>query len=231
MWLATPPAGEGKTARDLGIDLGRRIEIGSRDSGLESRRIPNPFHESRPVAGTLAAADVAGRRLGCDYLARYFSAAGDPLNALNLNILNLAFLLVGFLLHRTPARLMRAFQEATPAVWGVILQFPFYAGIAGIITATHLNERLAAVFVRFSTAADLPGPRRRVLRRARRVRAVGRIEVGDRSAVRDGGRAHAEGSPRLGGLGVRPRRSAGQPGAAVLDAAGAGTVQARGPAT
>ena len=40
-------------------------------------------------------------------------------------------LLLGFLLHRTPARLMRAVRDATPAVWGVILQFPFYAGIAG----------------------------------------------------------------------------------------------------
>ena len=34
---------------------------------------------------------------------------------------------------------MHAVQAATPAVWGVILQFPFYAGIAGIITATHLS--------------------------------------------------------------------------------------------
>jgi short-chain fatty acids transporter len=82
--------------------------------------------------------------------------AGDPLNALNLNILNLAFLLAGFLLHKTPARLMRAVQDSTPAVWGVILQFPFYAGIAGIITATHLNERLAGVFVRISTPATFP---------------------------------------------------------------------------
>src|SRR5205085_3093125 len=88
--------------------------------------------------------------LGVAYLARYFAAAGEPLNALNLNIVNLAFLLLGFLLHRTPARLMHAVQAATPAVWGVILQFPFYAGIAGIITSTHLNESLAQVFVRFS---------------------------------------------------------------------------------
>ena len=82
--------------------------------------------------------------------------SGEPLNALNLNILNLAFLLAGFLLHGTPARLMRAVQDATPAVWGVILQFPFYAGIAGIITNTHLNERLAGVFVRLSTPATFP---------------------------------------------------------------------------
>ncbi len=94
--------------------------------------------------------------LGFTYLVRYFSQASEPLNAINLNTLNLAFLLVGFLLHRTPARLMRAVQDATPAVWGVILQFPFYAGIAGIITATHLNDRLATAFVSISTAASFP---------------------------------------------------------------------------
>src|SRR5207344_451507 len=66
------------------------------------------------------------------------------------------FLLLGFLLHGTPARLMRAVQDATPAVWGVILQFPFYAGIAGIITATHLNEQVASLFVRVSTPATFP---------------------------------------------------------------------------
>ena len=51
---------------------------------------------------------------------------------------------------------MHAVQVATPAVWGVILQFPFYAGIAGIITATHLNDRLADVFVSVSTATTFP---------------------------------------------------------------------------
>jgi short-chain fatty acids transporter len=151
MWLATPAPGEGKTARDLGIDLGNR------DSGIGIRTNPEPrptnpgqWLEHSPLLTWLVVA------LGVTYLARYFAAAGDPLNALNLNILNLAFLMLGFLLHRTPARLMRAVQEATPAVWGVILQFPFYAGIAGIITGTHLNERLAAVFVRVSTQATFP---------------------------------------------------------------------------
>jgi short-chain fatty acids transporter len=94
--------------------------------------------------------------LGVAYLVRYFSQAGEPLNAINLNVLNLAFLLAGFLLHGTPARLMHAVQAATPAVWGVILQFPFYAGIAGVITATHLNDRLAGAFVRVSTPATFP---------------------------------------------------------------------------
>ena len=151
MWLATPAIGEGKTARDLGIDLGSRdSEVGSRANPESRPTNPGQWLEHSPLLTWLVVA------LGVAYLARYFAAAGDPLNALNLNILNLSFLLVGFLLHKTPARLMRAFQEATPAVWGVILQFPFYAGIAGIIIGTHLNERLAAVFVRFSTPTTFP---------------------------------------------------------------------------
>ena len=51
---------------------------------------------------------------------------------------------------------MHAVQAATPAVWGVILQFPFYAGIAGVITSTHLNEQLANLFVRVSTPTTFP---------------------------------------------------------------------------
>ena len=82
--------------------------------------------------------------------------AGEPLGAINLNIVNLSFLLLGFLLHKTPARLMHAVQGATPAVWGVILQFPFYAGIAGIITSTHLSQQIAHAFVSLSNARSFP---------------------------------------------------------------------------
>ncbi len=94
--------------------------------------------------------------IGGTYLVRYFMHAGEPLSAINLNIVNLTFLLLGFLLHKTPARLMHAVQGATPAVWGVILQFPFYAGIAGVITSTHLSQRIAHMFVSISTAHTFP---------------------------------------------------------------------------
>jgi short-chain fatty acids transporter len=153
MWFATPPAGQGKTARDLGIDLGHTPETNSHEQATtrnHAARTPGQWLEHSRVLTWLIVA------LGGTYLVRYFIQAGEPLNAFNLNILNLAFLLIGFLLHQTPARLMRAVQEATPAVWGVILQFPFYAGIAGIITATHLNERVAGLFVRISTPASFP---------------------------------------------------------------------------
>jgi short-chain fatty acids transporter len=159
MWLATPPAGKGRTARDLGIDLRPAVPLrpGSApgrampEQGLtRGGKYPGGRIEESPLLSWLVAA------AGAWYLVRYFASAGESLNAITLNTLNFAFLLLGFLLHRTPARLMRAFQEATPAVWGVILQFPFYAGIAGIITGTHLNERVAGAFVRISTPATFP---------------------------------------------------------------------------
>jgi short-chain fatty acids transporter len=175
MWLATPPPRRARTAKDLGIDLLSSAEsaVGDSRSALapqsaqrdphSSLRDPhsalrNPhwklppgqrLEHSRIVTWLVAA-------LGGTYLVRYFWQAGDPLNALTLNSLNLIFLLLGFLLHGTPARLMRAVQNATPAVWGIILQFPFYAGIAGIITGTHLNQQLANVFVRLSSATTFP---------------------------------------------------------------------------
>jgi short-chain fatty acids transporter len=154
MWLATPAAGEGKTARDLGIDLFENLEPGTKDVEPRTTSVepstPGSWLEHSSVLTWLVVA------LGATYLWRYFAAAGDPFNAVNLNILNLAFLMLGFLLHHTPARLMHAVRDATPAVWGVILQFPFYAGIAGIITGTHLNERLASAFVRLSTTGTFP---------------------------------------------------------------------------
>jgi short-chain fatty acids transporter len=149
MWLATPPAGRGRTARDLGIDLGRPPEHGAEKAALNTLP-PGQRLEHSPVLTWFVVA------LGGAYLVHYFMQADEPLNALNLNILNLAFLMLGFVLHGTPARLARAVQDATPAVWGVILQFPFYAGIAGIITATHLNEQVANMFVRVSTPATYP---------------------------------------------------------------------------
>ena len=146
MWLATPPASRARTARQLGIDLPEPRVEGAR----EAAPTPGAWLEYSPLLTWF----IVG--LGAIYLVRYFAAAAEPLNAITLNTLNLALLLLGFLLHRTPVRLMRAVQEATPTVWGVILQFPFYAGIAGVITGTHLNEQLASAFVSISTAETFP---------------------------------------------------------------------------
>ncbi len=148
MWLATPPAAKAKTAAMLGIDLGKS-EIAEPPPPVRPVP-PGAWLEHSPILNLLVVA------MGVIFIARYFNRAPEPLNAITINILNLTFLIAGVLLHRTPARLMHAVQAATPAVWGVILQFPFYAGIAAIITTTHLNERLANAFVSISTRESFP---------------------------------------------------------------------------
>ena len=147
MWLAAPPASRARTARDLGIAL---------DDADEVPRMPvdalTPgtwLEHSRALSLFIVA-------LGGTYLFRYFAQAPQPLNALTLNVVNLTFLLLGVLLHGTPARLLHAVRVATPSVWGVILQYPFYAGIAAIITGTHLSQQLADAFVGISTPATYP---------------------------------------------------------------------------
>lgn len=150
MYLAAPPASRARTAADLGIDLGAE-EGGSHVDPPPAGSIPpGAWLEHSPLLNMLVVS------LGLAYAIRYFGRAPEPLNALTVNVLNFIFLMIGILLHRTPARLMHAVQAATPAVWGVILQFPFYAGIAAVITSTHLNERLANAFVSLSTAHTYP---------------------------------------------------------------------------
>lgn len=145
MWLATPPAGRGRTAADLGVDLTDREA-----PAPASHMTPGAWLEHSSILPFFVVA------LGGTYLARYFMRAPDAINAVTIDIVNLSFLLLGILLHRTPARLMHAVQAATPAVWGVLLQFPFYAGIAAIITGTHLSQQLAALFVGVSNATTFP---------------------------------------------------------------------------
>ena len=147
MWLATPPAATAKTAAALGIDLGADELQAPRPTQAPT---PGAWLEHSPLLSMVIVA------FGALYLGRYFNRAPEPLNAITINTLNFSFLIVGVMLHRTPARLMHAVQGAVPAVWGVVLQFPFYAGIAAIITTTHLNERLANAFVSISSPQSFP---------------------------------------------------------------------------
>jgi short-chain fatty acids transporter len=147
--FATPTGARARTAEDMGIDLGAS-PLDRPDP--ERKGTPGEALEHSTVPAMLFVA------LSTAYLVRYFRAASDPLYALDLDRMNLAFLTIGVALHGTPARLMRAVREATPGVWGVILQFPFYGAIASIITTTHLNEHIAHALAKLAGgAAAFPG--------------------------------------------------------------------------
>ncbi|MEG0890563.1 MAG: short-chain fatty acid transporter [Bacteroidales bacterium] len=56
--------------------------------------------------------------------------------SLDLNSVILLFLLLGLVLHGTPIKYVHAITASTQSSAGILLQFPFYAGIMGIMTAS-----------------------------------------------------------------------------------------------
>ncbi len=96
--------------------------------------------------------------MGWVYILQYFITKGFNLN---LNLVNFIFLFTGIILHGTPRRFLNAFLEATKGASGILLQFPFYAGIMGIMTGTNSEGVSLAIlmsnfFVNISTPKTFP---------------------------------------------------------------------------
>ena len=89
------------------------------------------------------------------YLLLQFRDRGG-IAALDLNNFNFFFLAVGLLLHWRPKSFLRAVSKSIPATAGVLIQFPFYGGIFGMISKTPMAEKLAHVFVSVTTRATFP---------------------------------------------------------------------------
>jgi short-chain fatty acids transporter len=64
--------------------------------------------------------------------------------SLTLDMVNFLLLFSGMALHGTPANYMRAAEEAVKGLTGIVLQFPFYAGIMGMVRYGGLGEALAS---------------------------------------------------------------------------------------
>jgi len=73
--------------------------------------------------------------------------------AINLNNINLFFLMLGVLFHWRPWSFLKATEEAGKAVWGIVIQFPFYAGIFGLFKYTALATAFTSAFVAVSSGS------------------------------------------------------------------------------
>ena len=88
---------------------------------------PALLEEDAPV--TPKPQQVAG--IGFAYLIIHLGWGGG---SFDLGSVIMLFLFLGVLLHGTPLAYVKAFTNASKGAAGIILQFPFYAGIMGIIT-------------------------------------------------------------------------------------------------
>ncbi len=93
---------------------------------------------------------LIGYPLGHSIMTRGFGASWT------INAYNAVFLIGALLLQRTPANLVKAFGNGARTASGVILQFPFYAGIFGVINGTGLGDWLGGLFVQVATTDTYP---------------------------------------------------------------------------
>ena len=116
---------------------------------LGPRKTPAEWLEYSPVLSIIVGV------MGVFYIAQVISARGFQA-AVDLNTFNFIFIMAGLLLHWRPRSFVRAVNAAVPSTAGVLIQFPFYGGIFGIVTMSVISETLAHFFVRISTPGTFP---------------------------------------------------------------------------
>src|SRR5579862_8886631 len=144
-YLSTPSPENARTAESYGI------QYEPIHSALDERSKPGEWLEYSPLLTILVAA-----LLGWYLVDVFRTSPQGALAALDLNTYNLMFITVGLLLHWRPKRFMRAVSESIPATEGVIIQFPFYAVIFGMIVGTGLSDRLAKFILSVSSSGSFP---------------------------------------------------------------------------
>ena len=76
--------------------------------------------------------------------------------SLDLNSVIICLVLGGLLLHWRPSAYIGAVKHAARVSGSLVLQYPLYGGLMGIITTTGLAGVLSKIFIKFSTAHTLP---------------------------------------------------------------------------
>lgn len=91
--------------------------------------------------------------LGICYLVMYFWNNGFNLT---INIVNLLFMIAGLLLHKTPMAYMRAVTAAARSTAGILVQFPFYAGIQLMMEHSGLGGMITQWFIEIANKDTFP---------------------------------------------------------------------------
>lgn len=113
-------AGEGA---GTGKGTGKGTGTGKVTATSSSRTPAEKMEHSRLLTWVIAL-------LGLSFLVIHLFVRGK---SLDLNSVIMLFLFLGLLLHKTPIAYVKAFTSAASGAAGILLQFPFYAGIMGII--------------------------------------------------------------------------------------------------
>lgn len=143
-YASCPTAANAKTLEMAGITYKDEASTAN-----EKAQTPGEWLEYSPLLTLFIVA------LGATYLFDIFRTQGG-LAATDLNIYNFFFLFLGMLLHWTPRSFLNAAAKSVPMTGGVLMQFPLYAGIFGVIVHSGLTEVLTEFFVSISNQSSMP---------------------------------------------------------------------------
>ncbi|MDN4071958.1 TIGR00366 family protein [Fictibacillus terranigra] len=91
--------------------------------------------------------------LGYSYIVYYIVENGFKID---INTVNLLFFTTGLLLHGTPLSYMNAVANAAKGTAGILIQFPFYAGIQGMMELSGLGGMITNAFISVSNPSTFP---------------------------------------------------------------------------
>ncbi|KAF1054447.1 MAG: putative short-chain fatty acid transporter [Stenotrophomonas maltophilia] len=90
--------------------------------------------------------------IGMGYVGLHFYEGGS----IDLNLINFFILFLGIILLGTPIRYVEKLNEGIRTIGGIILQYPFYAGIMAIMAGSGLVNTLSEIFTQVATPGTLP---------------------------------------------------------------------------
>ncbi|MBP7776923.1 MAG: short-chain fatty acid transporter [Acidobacteria bacterium] len=143
VWWMHPPADQAVRVSNDGLDDLERFE-------------PPPAPTERSFAAWCDHTRVlplALGAMGAAWLVWYVRATGPQLT---LDVLNFTFLMIAIVLHGRLSSVMAAGEQGSRLLAGVLLQFPLYAGMYGIIEGTGLARVLGDAIARSASADTLP---------------------------------------------------------------------------
>jgi short-chain fatty acids transporter len=112
---------------------------------IDENTLANKLNHSRVLSGLIGA-------LGVVYVFLQFRNGAS----VDLNLINFILLFLGIILLGTPVDYVAKLSEGVRSVSGIILQYPFYAGIMAVMASSGLVKTISALFVHIATAGTLP---------------------------------------------------------------------------
>ena len=125
------------------------------DSGILD--VPEPSPDAHPLIRVLESTRVLNIVIGGAMLLAFGNVfVENGIAGWDLNSLNLLFLTLGILAHPSPKSYAAAFGDAAKGAAPIVLQFPFYFGILGLLVGSGLIGQLSNFFVSISTETTYP---------------------------------------------------------------------------